>query len=149
MKSRRVSSNKYGVIYKLESPLIIILNNTKSIFGIESAGNYGEYVKWNIENIDESIIEFESFLRESHKDLSITSSIIKRDNYPLMIQTKLPNYKNIDIVRSEQGDITTIHNFIKKNNFYNLILEIKGFFVSNKEIKYTIYIKKIELRSNN
>ena len=139
MKSRRVSSNKYGVIYKLESPLIIILNNTKSIFGIESAGNYGEYVKWNIENIDESIIEFESFLRESHKDLSITSSIIKRDNYPLMIQTKLPNYKNIDIVRSEQGDITTIHNFIKKNNFYNLILEIKGFFVSNKEVLDPIY----------
>ena len=41
MKSKRVSSNKRGTIYKLETPLIFI-NNTKTIFGIE---NYkcGEY----------------------------------------------------------------------------------------------------------
>ena len=149
MKSKRVSSNKYGTIYKLETPLIFTINNTKTIFGIESAGKYGEYIKWNIDEVDSAISDFETYLKDVKNSLPIKSSIVKRDNYPLMIQTKLPNNKNLDIIRNELGDISTIHQFIDKSNVYNLLLEISGYFISNKEIKYTVYLKKIELRSKN
>jgi len=149
MKSKRVSSNKYGTIYKLETPLIFAINNTKTIFGIENAGKYGEYIKWNIDDIDTVVCEFEMYLKEIRNSLPIKSSILRRDNYPLMIQTKIPNNKNLDIIRNELGDITTIHQFIDKNKIYNILLEINGYFVSNKEIKYTVYLKKIELRSKN
>ena len=149
MKSKRVSSNKYGTIYKLETPLIFTINNTKTIFGIESAGKYGEYIKWNIDEVDSAISDFETYLKDVKNSLPVKSSIVRRDNYPLMIQTKLPNNKNLDIIRNELGDISTIHQFIDKSNVYNLLLEISGYFVSNKEIKYTVYLKKIELRSKN
>lgn len=149
MKSKRVSSNKYGTIYKLETPLIFAINNTKTIFGIESAGKYGEYIKWNIDEVDSAISDFETYLKDVKNSLPVKSSIVRRDNYPLMIQTKLPNNKNLDIIRNELGDISTIHQFIDKSNVYNLLLEISGYFVSNKEIKYTVYLKKIELRSKN
>lgn len=149
MKSKRVSSNKYGTIYKLENPLILSINNTKTIFGIESAGKYGEYIKWNIDDVDSALSDFELHLKELKNSLPVKSSIVRRDNYPLMIQTKIPNNKNLDIIRNELGDITTVHQFINKNSIYNILLEISGYFVSNKEIKYTVYLKKIELRSKN
>ena len=72
------------------------------------------------------------------------SAIIIKENYPVMIQTKIPTNKNADIITSEDGDISTINEFITKNTKYNLILEIKNIFVSDSEIKYSVYLKKIE-----
>ena len=74
MKSKRVSSNKYGTIYKLETPLIFAINNTKTIFGIENAGKYGEYIKWNIDEVDSAISDFETYLKDFKNSLPVKSS---------------------------------------------------------------------------
>ena len=140
----KASSNKYGTTFKLKSPLIFTLNNTKTIFGIEDTGRYGRYVKWLCDDII-NISELNFFLKKSYDGLSIKSPIIVRENYPKMIQTKIPENKNANIINSEDGDISTVNEFIKKNTNYNLILEIKHVFITKEEIKYSVYIKKIEI----
>ena len=119
----RASSNKYGTTFRLKTPIIFTLNNTKTIFGIEDTGRYGKYVKW-IYNDGGQLLEFHDFLSNIYSDHQMKSAIIIKENYPVMIQTKIPTNKNADIITSEDGDISTINEFITKNTKYNLILEI-------------------------
>ena len=140
----RASSNKYGTTYRLKTPVIFTVNNTKTIFGIEDTGKYGRYVKW-IYNNSGQLFDFHDFLKKIYINHDLKSPVILRENYPTMIQTKIPTNKNVDIISSDDGDISTINDFINKNTKYNLILEVKNIFVSNEEIKYSVYIKKIEI----
>ena len=140
---KKVNSNKYGTTFKLIDPIIFTLNNTKSIFGIEHT-RFGKYVKWLSDDIVE-ISQFNDFLKKNNEDLSIKSPIINRENYPQMLSTKIPDNKNADIIKSEKGDVSTISEFIKKHTNYNLILEIKNIFIAKDQIKYSVYIKKIEI----
>ena len=140
----RASSNKYGTTFRLKTPKIFTLNNTKTIFGIEDTGRYGKYVKW-IYNQEGLLLEFHDFLKKIYTEQELKSPVILRENYPVMLQTKIPTNKNANIISSDDGDISTINDFIKKNTMYNLILEVKNIFVSKLEIKYSVYIKKIEI----
>jgi hypothetical protein len=121
------------------------------MFGLEEAGKYGRYIKWVIENQDiiNEIKTLESNIQEKYKDIDIISPILLKENYPVMVQTKVPDIKNLDIVSSDKGEVDTISEFIKKGQKYNLVLEVKTMFVGKTNIKYTIFIKKIELRSKN
>ena len=140
---KKASSNKYGTTFKILSPIVFTLNSTKTIFGIE-ATRFGKYVKWLCDDIIE-VSQFNDFLKKNNNELSIKSPIMVRENYPTMLSTKIPDNKNADIINSDKGDISTINEFIKKNTNYNLILEIKNIFVTKDEIKYSVYIKKIEI----
>ena len=151
MNFTRVNSNKFGTTFRLGTPYIFTINDTSTMFGLEEAGKYGRYIKWVLENQDiiNELKTFESNIQEKYKDIDIISPILLKENYPAMVQTKVPDIKNIDIISSDKGEVDTISEFIKKGIKYNLILEVKTIFVGKTNIKYTIYIKKIELRSKN
>ncbi len=141
---KKVNSNRYGTTFKLLNPIIFTLNNTKTIFGIEDTYKFGRYVKWICDDIIE-VSEFNNFLKKNYEESSVKSPVLIRENYPKMLLSKIPENKNIDIVKSEKGDVSTINEFIKKNTNYNIILEIKNIFVGKDQIKYSVYIKKIEV----
>ena len=60
-----------------------------------------------------------------------------------MLNSKINNSINNNIILKSEGDTYTIKEFIKKKSKYNVILIIDKLFVNNAYINYSITIKNI------
>ena len=141
MELIKISKNKFGTTYKLKNEINLEFNNIKTLFGIEKIYNY-KYIKWNIKNLDK-IIQFEKNIRQLLPNHNLKSTIIKKPNYPIMLLTKVPNYKNNSIIQNNAGEISSLNEYIDKDNKYNVSLSIKNIFVGENDVKFSIYINKI------
>ena len=142
----KVSTKKTGKLYKIlenSNNINIKLTNIKVMFKPDKYyDNF--YIKWqiNIENIYK-IIKIENILLQ-HFKTDIKSNIIKKPNYPLMLNTKFVYNKNDPIIID--GDLTSVPEFIENNleKSYNISIEIGKIFV-NDTIKYPLIIKDINI----
>jgi hypothetical protein len=141
MELTKISKNKFGTTYKLKNEINLDFKNIKTLFCIEKIYNY-RYIKWNIKNLDK-IVQFEQNIKLLIPTHNVKSTIINKPNYPLMLLTKVPNYKNNSIIDNNLGEINSLSEYIDKDNIYNVSLSIKNIFVGQKDVKYSIYLNKI------
>ena len=137
----KVSKNKFGTTYKLKNEINLEFINVKTLFGIEKIYNY-RYIKWNIKNLDK-IIQIEKNIKLLLPNHNLKSNIINKVNYPQMLLTKVPNYKNNSIIQTKPGEISSLNEYIDKDNKYDVNLSIKNIFVGETDVKFSIYINKI------
>jgi len=143
----KVSSIKNGELYKLlenSTVISIKLTNVKTLFKPDKYYN-NFYIKWqiNIENIHK-ILKLEKLL-SLHFNKNITSNIIKRVNYPLLLNTKFTYNKNNPIIIDDS--LMNVPEYIENNleTSYNITLEFGKIFVNNEIIKYPLVIKNINI----
>jgi len=143
----KVSSVKTGILYKIienNSGIRIKLTNLKTPFKPDKYFN-NVYIKWkiNIENIHK-ILKVEKLL-SLHFKKNIKSNIIKRPNYPLMINTKYIYNKNNPLIID--NSLSNIAEYIENNleQSYDITLEFGKIFVNDDIIKYPLIIKDINI----
>tara|TARA_B100000524_G_scaffold255569_1_gene138415 strand:+ start:607 stop:1074 length:468 start_codon:yes stop_codon:yes gene_type:complete len=147
----QINKNNKGTLYKIKNninkDISLSINNVSSPFGLEEI-NDGKvfYIKWNIDKMYEvlDVIEtIESNIQDKFNDKILKSNIIRKNNYPIMLNSKINNSINNNIILKSDGDTYTIKEFIKKKSKYNVILIIDKLFVNNTYINYSITIKNI------
>ena len=141
----KVSTKKTGVLYKIlenNHNITIKLTNIKALFAPDKYYN-NFYIKWhvNIEHIYK-IIKIENILIR-HFEKKLKSNIIKKDNYPLMLNTKFVYNKSNPMIIEKR--LMNVPEFIENNlgNSYNIVIEIGKIFIDNDDIKYPLIIKAI------
>lgn len=152
IKLTKKTDNNDGCLYKInynnDTAISLSIDNTISLFGLETYKN-NFYIKWIIDNNFQVIDFIESLENNIKSELNteILSNLIKKEKYPLMLNTKIIYTKNINIINSDKGGISTIKEYIKKGNKYNMSLSISDVFLNKKKklIFYSIIIKKIEI----
>ena len=157
IKYNKISENKWGELFKVSliqnnnfKPIEIILKNVNSIFGKETEYNKS-YIKWCITKHDQDIIELlEKMLKDSFTDYnieSINSLIVRRESYPTMVKTKLPNNSH-KTIKHKPGEIITFSDI--KNKSCDVTLKVKVANIRSKQkISYNLEIVEIALLNNN
>lgn len=143
----KIRSGKIGDLYLIKNKIELNLLNTHNIFGIENKYK-NKVIKWvlnqnqlNTINILESnILENMSKLLNK-QDLIIKSKVIKKINYPILLETKL-NLNSNEVIKHDIGDIVT-YSDIQKKKKYNVDLYIKNIYLKNNNIFYNFIVKKI------
>ena len=103
------------------------------------------YIKWqiDIENIYK-ILKIEKLLSQHFKK-EVTSNIIKKHNYPLMLNTKFTSNKNNPIIID--GSLLSVAEFIETNleKSYNITIEFGKIFVNDDTVRYPLIIRRIDI----
>ena len=138
----KIADYPKGHLYKTTK--IIVLNNVSSLFGLEKFNDEIFYIKWDIDNKFDTIIDLDDYEKKlkNYFNSNIKSNIVRKKNYPIMLNTKINTKKNI--ICSEVGEVFTIREFIEKKKKYNIVVSVENVFVSkNKEINYSFNVLKI------
>ncbi len=136
----KIADYPKGSLYKTTK--IIILNNVSSLFGLEKFNDEVFYIKWDIDNKFDTIIDLDDYEKKlkNYFNSNIKSNIVRKKNYPIMLNTKINTKKNI--ICCEVGEVFTIREFIEKKK--NIVVSVENVFVSkNKEINYSFNVLKI------
>jgi hypothetical protein len=131
----------YKVYNKDRQKIYFKLQKTKTLFGLESRYN-NKYIKWVINyNIIDSIKLLENSLKEqfNDSDIDVSSKIIYKKNYPVLLESKISNRKlSNDIIYHEKGELTS-YDSINNKNIYNVNLILDNIFIKKKNSKNTLY----------
>ena len=147
---KKINTTKRGVLYKLlhnNKEVTISLQNVKSLFKPDKYKNI-HYIKWGISDDIKNILEidaYETLFTETFEGKNITSNIITRDNYPLMINTKFTYTKTNPIIIDNSLISVPEHIENNLNKMYNITLKIGKIFINETHIKYPLHLVKIEL----
>lgn len=161
----KISTNqRIGTLYQVyylndkneKEYITLSLNNVSTLFGLEKQYN-NKYFKWVIPyDVKDTIELLESTLKSSFKEKSIDkvfSKIIKKYNYPMMLETKINNKSNsYDIISHTKGEILGFEDILNKTP-YNIILQLKNISIKAKDkstvLYYNLEITKINKCVNN
>ena len=121
----KIADYPKGRLYKTTK--IIILNNVSSLFGLEKFNDEIFYIKWDIDNKFDTIIDLDDYEKKlkNYFNSNIKSNIVRKKNYPIMLNTKINTKKNI--ICCEVGEVFTIREFIEKKKNIILLLVLKMF----------------------
>tara|TARA_B110000211_G_C13978909_1_gene508436 strand:- start:692 stop:1144 length:453 start_codon:yes stop_codon:yes gene_type:complete len=143
----KISSTKTGILYKIienNNAISIKLTNMRALFKPDKYYN-NFYIKWqiDIENIYK-ILKIEKLLSQHFKK-GVTSNIIKKHNYPLMLNTKFTSNKNNPIIID--GSLLSVAEFIETNleKSYNITIEFGKIFVNDDTVRYPLIIRRIDI----
>ena len=151
MKIKEISNNKQGISYSIknddDTTINITLRNVSLLFGLEKYKENIFYLKWNINDHYAIICFIEQFEEKLNTEFNtpVKSNIIRKNNYPIILNSKLIYTKNNNIILRTDNDISSIEEYIDKKNKYNVILEIKSVFKNKNLINYSILIKNISI----
>ena len=123
MNLKYATKNKYGKIYKVINSNTITIQNAYTLFGIEIYKNNVFYIKWIVDNkyLENIKKNIESDLQIKFPECTISSCVIIKPNYSDMLLTKVINNNSLTIDK-EEGDISTLSEFIEKKKNMILIL---------------------------
>jgi hypothetical protein len=143
----KIRSGKIGDLYLIKNKIELNLLNTHNIFGIENKFK-NKIIKWVINenqldaiNILESDILENMFKLLNNPDLILKSKVIKKKDYPILLETKL-NLNSNEVIKHDIGDIVT-YSDIQKKKKYSVELYIKNLSIKNNNIFYNFIVKKI------
>ena len=143
----KIKSGKIGDLYLIKNKVELNLLNTHNIFGIENKYQ-NKIIKWVLnQNQLDAINILESNILENlskllnNSNLILKSKVIKKKDYPILLETKLKINSN-EVIKHDIGDIVT-YSDIKKNKKYNVELYIKNISIKNNYIFYNFIVKKI------
>ena len=147
-----VSSDENGELYRLSTspdenkPLYINVLSISPMFSPDKI--YGVYyIKWNIKDVNVELIEkVEYNLENIFDEYSLASNILRRPNYPLLLNTKYKYKKSGENIISDS--IENINDYLvinSKEDKYNISLSINNVYIDKKTktIKYPLDIRKI------
>ena len=143
----KISRTQTGSLYKLlenKHNITIKFTNIKPLFKPDKYYN-NFYIKWriNIENIHK-ILKLEKYMG-LYFQKNVKSNLLKKENYPLMLNTKFTSTKNNPIIIN--GDLTSVPEFIESNldKSYNISIEFGKIFADDDTVKYPLIIRDISV----
>lgn len=145
----KLKETNNGFLYKLlldNKKVYLKYKNIKALFKPDKYRNT-YYIKWNAGEICllDELEYIENAIKSCFEGRVMSSNILKKKNYPLMLNTKYTYKKTNPIVISDT--LLSIPEFIENNldKSYNITLEIGKIFITENEIKYPLDIKYINL----
>tara|TARA_B110000208_G_C11728113_1_gene415345 strand:+ start:835 stop:1296 length:462 start_codon:yes stop_codon:yes gene_type:complete len=145
----KIKETNNGVLYKLlldNNKVYLKYKNVKALFKPDKYRNT-YYIKWNVGEICllEELEYIENIINSCFDGRVMSSNILKKNKYPLMLNTKYTYKKTKPIIIS--NTFLSVPEFIETNldKSYNITLEIGKIFITENEIKYPLDIKYINL----
>jgi hypothetical protein len=143
---KKISENKFGKLFKVQSIIQFFLTDAVSPFGIEE--NYNKkIIKWTItDSVLLQIREMEETLLSHFKklygdDIILETKVHKRNNYPNMIEVLIEGDSD-DIIEHKPGEIVLFSD-IQSGKRANVQCALKSVNIGNNRLHYTLVTKKL------